>query len=355
MSRVCAVVGAQYGSEGKGVIVHHLADRFGVHVRVGGPNAGHSFSHMGRVWKMRSMPCGWTNKDAWLVIGPGALFNPELLEEEVQAVEQAGFLVRGRLLVDYRAGVIEDADRRQAMLAEARHRYGSTQEGVGVARHRKLDRDPHTFRRALDLKAALNFQVADTIMFLRSIVSTHDVLLEGTQGCHLSLTTGPWPFVTNQDTNVAQLCSDAGVAPGRMTDVVLVARTFPIRVGGNSGPMAGREISWPEISARFKDGRKVEEHTTVTGRVRRVCEWSDSLLHEAVWLNKPTALALMFVDYWFPEVEGKRDLIDLPVHVVARIATIATNFGVPVEFVGTGGEDFAVIETGEAYGNRLDV
>ena len=61
MNKVLAVIGAQYGSEGKGVIVHHLADRYDVHVRVGGPNAGHTIKHDGYVYKMRSIPCGWTN------------------------------------------------------------------------------------------------------------------------------------------------------------------------------------------------------------------------------------------------------------------------------------------------------
>ena len=70
---ILAVVGAQYGSEGKGVIVNYLANRYHVHVRTGGPNAGHSFIHKGRIWKMQVIPCGWTNPEAILVLGRGML------------------------------------------------------------------------------------------------------------------------------------------------------------------------------------------------------------------------------------------------------------------------------------------
>src|SRR5690606_3570968 len=86
---VLAVVGAQYGSEGKGVIVNHIANRYQVHVRVGGPNAGHSFVHKGRVWKMQVIPCGWTNPDAILVLGRGMLVNPETLALELRELGRA--------------------------------------------------------------------------------------------------------------------------------------------------------------------------------------------------------------------------------------------------------------------------
>src|SRR5207302_1541674 len=110
-NRCLAVIGAQYGSEGKGVIVHHLAHDFQVHVRVGGPNAGHTFFHEGKYFKMRSLPCGWVNPDAALVIGAGAIIDPQVLMHEIALIEDAGYSVRERLFIDPSAWCIVEEDR----------------------------------------------------------------------------------------------------------------------------------------------------------------------------------------------------------------------------------------------------
>src|SRR5690606_22186217 len=104
---VLAVVGAQYGSEGKGVIVNHIANRYQVHVRVGGPNAGHSFVHKGRIWMLQVVPCRWTNPDAIRVLGRGMLANPEPLARELREIEQVDPTIHDRLLIDGQAGVLD--------------------------------------------------------------------------------------------------------------------------------------------------------------------------------------------------------------------------------------------------------
>jgi adenylosuccinate synthase len=124
-------------------------------------------------------------------------------------------------------------------------------------------------------------------------------LLEGTQGTSLSVHHGPYPFVTSRDTTVAGCLADAGIATSRVRKIVLVCRTFPIRVGGPSGPMA-LEISYEELAARSKipiEELKTTEKTTTTKRQRRLAEFDWEQLRRSVLLNGPTDIALTFVDY----------------------------------------------------------
>ena len=81
--KMCALVGGQYGSEGKGAIARHVADRYSVHVRVGSPNAGHTIYWRSAKHVMQSIPCGWINPEARIVIGRGALLNMRLLMNEL--------------------------------------------------------------------------------------------------------------------------------------------------------------------------------------------------------------------------------------------------------------------------------
>ena len=129
------------------------------------------------------------------------------------------------------------------------------------------------------------------------------ILIEGTQGCGLSLVHGPWPMCTSHDTNAAQMLADIGLSPMLVTDIILVVRANPIRVAGNSGPL-NNEITFEQLSERL--GKEVREYTTVTKKLRRIGEWDQSLFINSVYINRPTQLALMFVDYISTEDEGKK-------------------------------------------------
>lgn len=122
-------------------------------------------------------------------------------------------------------------------------------------------------------------------------------MLEGTQGSGLSLHHGPYPSVTSRDTNVAGCLAEAGIAPARVRKVVMVVRTYPIRVGGTSGPMTS-ELSWEEIERRSGlIGLAQRELTSKTKKLRRVGEPEWDLLRRAALLNAPTDIALTFADY----------------------------------------------------------
>ena len=106
--KLCVMVGGQYGSEGKGAIARHLADRYDVHVRVGSPNAGHTFYWNGAKHVMQSIPCGWINERAKIVIGRGALLNHKALMRELVHVMQWYPDFLERLYIDANAGVLDE-------------------------------------------------------------------------------------------------------------------------------------------------------------------------------------------------------------------------------------------------------
>lgn len=341
---VTLVVGAQYGSEGKGNLVHHLADRYDHHVRVGGPNAGHSFQHEATTFKMQSLPCGWTNKNARLYIGAGAVCSPDqLLKEMVLVNSRKGYDPTLRTFVDFRATILDPIHHQMegGVNGEIHQRIGSTGEGVGAARVAHLQRDPLRSRRAQDVDDLRPF-LMDTVAALNAAVDRGDrILVEGTQGSALSITHGPWPHVTTSDPNASGIMADCGFAPSIDVETILVARTYPIRVAGASGPMAN-ELSWDIMSERI--GREVEERTTVTRKVRRVGEWDDSLFEHAVTLNRPQAVCVNFIDYLSPEDTGKTDFSTLSSRTLRFIEGIEVMASAPVMWVGTGGPSWAIAE-----------
>lgn len=305
--KTCVLVGGQYGSEGKGAIARHVADCYDVHVRVGSPNAGHTIYWRGEKHVMQSIPCGWINPTARIVIGRGALLNMRLLMNELVHVLQYYPDFLERLYIDECAGILDERFHEQegGVDGEMHRRIGSTGEGVGPARIARLERDPERFRLFRDVAADYGLErccVDDTpamIAFWQD--EGLEVLIEGTQGSGLSLLHSHWPYCTSVDTNASGIAAEVGIAPSRITDVLMVCRTFPIRVAGNSGPMEN-EISWRNLSKRL--GRRVEERTTVTKKVRRVAEWDDELFRTSWLLNEPTEVALTFCDYVDPQLAG---------------------------------------------------
>lgn len=349
-----AIVGGQWGSEGKGVVAHALAHHFDAAVRVGGPNAGHSFYEGDARHVMRGVPCAWVNDTCELVIGAGAVVDPDLLREELDALPGV------HITVDRTAAIVTHDDAKHEADTGLWEAIGSTTEGVGAARRRKMNRRreiPHVL--AGDLPARdwhpRAHLVDDTAEYLsRLIKAGGDVMLEGTQGSGLSLIHGTeWPFMTSADTNAGGLCADTGVAPAHLEHTFLVARTLPIRVAGNSGPM-GEELDWADLMAYA--GVQKPEKTTVTKRVRRISRWYDPVFTKAVAVNQPCGVFLMFADYLVPDAAGTTDVDELmdrastvnPLGDLRALADkIETKYNVPILAYGTGGDRWALAWNGE--------
>lgn len=310
--KLTVLVGGQYGSEGKGGIAAHVANEYDVHVRVGSHNAGHTFYWHGIKHVMQSIPCGWINPNAKIVIGRGALINMKQFMKELVHILQFYPDFLGRLYIDPETGVLSDKFHEQegGIHGEMHKRIGSTGEGVGPARVARINRDPEQFQQFKDIAHKYNLEgcmFADTPELIANWQDTgENVLIEGTQGSALSLLHSYWPYCTSIDTNAAGIISEVGIAPSRVTNVLMVMRTYPIRVAGNSGPMKN-EITWEELSNRLGKNM-VPEKTTVTKKVRRIAEWDDELFNQSCLLNAPTEIALTFADYLDPILAGAVDM-----------------------------------------------
>ena len=306
--KLTVLVGGQYGSEGKGAIAAYIANEYNVHVRVGSPNAGHTIYWNGQKHVMQSIPCGWINPNADIVIGRGALLNMKQFMKELVHIMQFYPNFLDRLFIDPEAGILDERFHQEegGTEGEMHKRIGSTGEGVGPARIARLTRDPQQFRQFKDIAEEYGLEKCICDNTPAKLANAQDeginILIEGTQGSALSLLHSHWPYCTSVDTNAAGIIAEVGIAPSRVTDVLLVCRTYPIRVAGNSGPMKN-EISWDELSERLGQAI-VPEKTTVTKKVRRIAEWDDDLFEQSCILNAPTEVALTFADYVDPKIYG---------------------------------------------------
>ena len=308
--KLTVLVGGQYGSEGKGAIAAHIADRYRCHIRVGSPNAGHTIYWRGEKHVMQSIPCGWINPDAVIIIGRGALLNMKQFMKELVHILTYYPNFLDRLIIDPEAGILDEKFHIEegGTEGEMHRRIGSTGEGVGPARIARLKRDKAEFRQFKDIAAEYGLEkcmiknTPEHIAYLQD--SGVNILIEGTQGSALSLLHSHYPYCTSIDTNAAGIISEVGIAPSRVTDVLMVCRTYPIRVAGNSGPMKN-EITWDQLNDEItrKGGNAINpEKTTVTKKVRRIAEWDDELFNQSCILNAPTQIALTFVDYVDPSL-----------------------------------------------------
>lgn len=306
--KLAVLVGGQYGSEGKGAVVAHTANDYNVHVRVGSPNAGHTIYWNGEKHIMQSIPCGWINPNAKIVIGRGALINIEQFMKELYHILRYYPDFMSRLYIDAEAGILDEKfhEAEGGTEGEMHRRIGSTGEGVGPARVARINRDLNEFRQFKHVAEELDLVMCMVENTPRMIADMQDngenILIEGTQGSGLSLLHSHYPYCTSIDTNAAGIISEVGIAPARVTDVILVLRTYPIRVAGNSGPMKN-EITWNELSSRIGIDLTPEK-TTVTKKVRRIAEWDDDLFYQSCILNEPTQFALTFADYIDPKLYG---------------------------------------------------
>lgn len=352
--KLCVLVGGQYGSEGKGAIVAHIADEYDVHVRVGSPNAGHTIYWRGAKHVMQSIPCGWINPRADIVIGRGALLNMKQFMKELVHILQYYPDFLNRLHIDAEAGILDEKfhEMEGGTHGEMHRRIGSTGEGVGPARVARINRDPKEFRQFKDVAEEYGLSVCLMENTPKCLAKAQDqganILIEGTQGSGLSLLHSHWPYCTSIDTNAAGIISEVGIAPSRVTDVLMVCRTYPIRVAGNSGPMEN-EISWDELNARIvgMDGEAVNpEKTTVTHKVRRIAEWDDKLFQQSCMLNAPTELAITFADYIDPSLYGCTNpkVVKSSLRLVEFLHEHMPDWGNRIGYIGTGPDTVVTIK-----------
>jgi len=332
---VDVIVGGQYGSEGKGHIASYIAKEYAILVRVGGPNAGHKVFVSPAPYTHHQLPSGTLRSDAKLVIAPGSVLNAEALMREIAECK----VEADRLSIDPHAMIISQKDiRGEAGLTS---RISSTGQGVGLATARRITDRGNTVVLARDVKELAPY-VRDTWVILEEAYSRGNrILVEGTQGAGLSLYHGEYPFVTSRDTTASGCLSEAGISPARVRRVVMVCRTYPIRVqnppGGTSGPLS-QPISWAVVSKRSNIDvgqiRKAEK-TSTTNRKRRVGEFDWVQLRRAAALNGPTDIALTFADYHHRSNEDARRYEQLWPDTIRFIEEIERVGSAPVSLIST--------------------
>lgn len=336
------VVGGQFGSEGKGAIVAHLArkKRKGVVptvVRVGGHNAGHTaFDDAGVPWALRTVPVGAV-VGARCVVARGSEVDERVLNDELVALAAGGHDIRGRFFVDSQATAMGADEITAELTAGIVGRIGSTGKGVGAARASRIMRTAKLYDGV--------FATDTTAMLLRQLeAGTAHIIIEGVQGYGLGLHAGFYPTCTSCDCTAIDALAAIGISPWGVAaldgppTVFVVLRTHPIRVAGPSGPLFD-ETSWEALGVQ-SGGYIKPEKTTVTKKIRRVGGWDAKLAHRAIVANggpaPNVAIALTFLDYIFPELSGKVDPSCLTPPMLAFIKKIETDAGVPVVLVGTG-------------------
>ena len=342
---VDVIVGGQYGSEGKGQIAAFLSGEYDLLIRVGGPNAGHTVFELPKPYTHHQLPSGTRrNENARLLIGPGAVLDVDKLLGEIADCK----VDVDRLSIDGAAMIIskEDIWNETGLVSG----IGSTGQGAGAAMSRRiLGRNPDT-KLARDVPELTPFKCSAAEVIRETLANNGRICLEGTQGTGLSLYHGNYPYVTSRDTTVSGCLAEAGIPPGNVRRVVMVCRTYPIRVqnpsGGTSGPMS-EEISLKVIADR--SGIELEElerteRTSTTDRERRIGEFDWELLRQASQLNRPTDIALTFTDYLTITNRSAKRFEQLHPDTINFIEEIERVSSARVSLVGTGFNHRSIID-----------
>jgi adenylosuccinate synthase len=325
-----AVLGAQWGDEGKGKIVDLLTPNFSIVARYqGGHNAGHTVYANGRKFVLRLLPSGILHPAITCIIGNGVVVDPGALFAEIDELAQAGIEIGDRLLISDKAHLILPYHRDLDLLSEARRgerRIGTTSRGIGPAYEDKIGRrgirvgdlaNPAALAEAvqhnvdarnrlidesrMDAKEVLDMLgrawqrmspwVTDVSLFLaRARGKGRAIMFEGAQGTLLDIDHGTYPYVTSSNATIGGVCTGLGIGPKAIDMVLGVAKAYTTRVG--EGPLP-TELTGP-IGDRLRETGR--EFGAVTGRPRR-CGWYDAVaVRYAVRVNGLDALALTKLD-----------------------------------------------------------
>ena len=324
------VVDGFFGDTGKGKIVSFLSltDKPSIVTRTGGPNAGHSIEYLGKKYKLRIIPSGFVYEKAKLLIAPGALVNPEIFFKEMEETK-----TKGRVWLDGHTGVIESehikAEKKSDHLMD---KIGSTGSGCGAA---QADRVYRKLKLAKDFPEFKDHLIDVPLDIADALDKGEEVIIEGTQGTYLSLYHGSYPWCTSKDVTASGVCSEVGIGPTKIDDVILVLKSYVTRVGG--GPLEG------ELPTEEAIKRGWAEIATVTGRVRRAAPFNYDLAKRAVMLNGATQIALTKIDILYPECFGVAKYEQLSDNAKKFIKNIEEKLMIPVTLIGTGPETLHTI------------
>ncbi len=312
---VTAVIGMQWGDEGKGKIVDVIGEEADIVARCqGGGNAGHTVVIGEEIFKLHLIPSGILRKDAVAVIGNGVVIDPGKINAEIEGLNEKGIVTAGRLFISDRAHIVFPFHKILDGLKESARgagNLGTTKQGIGPTYSDKASRcgirghhlqDPEEFltvlkTRIADVNKYITFMggeelneaeviaevvpavdklrpyITDTIAYLqKALKEEKKILLEGAQGAMLDIDFGTYPFVTSSNTTTGGCSTGSGIPPWQIKEVHGVIKAFTTRVGTGPFPTELEGEAKTKLGGTGKN--HWDEFGTTTGRPRR-CGWLD--------------------------------------------------------------------------------
>jgi adenylosuccinate synthase len=331
---VLAVVGTQWGDEGKGKIVDLLARDADMVVRYqGGSNAGHTVVKGKDTYVFHLIPSGILYRGTACVIGNGVVIDPAALITEMDELRTKGIRIDKCLYISQAAHVIMPYHKAIDKASETQkggRLIGTTGRGIGPAYVDKMARigirmgdllNPHYFRQKLEdnmaetnalleavyhisgFEAEKIFQeylgyaerlaglIIDTgILVNKAVMKGDTILLEGAQGTHLDVDHGTYPYVTSSSAAAGGACTGTGIGPTAIDSVLGIAKAYTTRVGSGPFPTELKDDVGSKLQAQGS------EFGATTGRARR-CGWYDAVMvRYAVRVNALSSLAVTKLD-----------------------------------------------------------
>jgi len=399
MSKSVAILGAQWGDEGKGKIVDLLTEKCDAVVRFqGGHNAGHTLVVDNKTTILHLVPSGILHDSVKCIIGNGVVLSLDALTSELEILEKNHVHIDGRLLISDSCPLIlpvHIALDQAREIKKGNEKIGTTGRGIGPAYEDKVSRrglrlgdlsnpevslnkleellDYHNFilknyyktntfdankmhERLLMQYELYREHVIDVPEYVEKLfLNNKKVVFEGAQGTLLDIDHGTYPFVTSSNTTVGGIFTGSGISPKKLDYVLAIVKAYTTRVG--SGPF---------MTELFDDKGKIlsvkgHEVGATTGRQRR-CGWLDLVsLKRSIIINGFTGICLtkldvldsfekiqVCVDYkdnkpvykeydgWLKSISGINNYEDLPENAKIYIKVIEDFLNVPIDIVSNG-------------------
>jgi len=330
---ISAIVGAQWGDEGKGRVVDYLATKADLCIRFqGGDNAGHTVINDKGKFALHIIPSGIFNPDTTNIVGAGTVVNFDTMTVELESIRKAG-VDGNNLFIDKRAHLIMPfhctLDGAEEASKAKNWKIGTTKKGIGPTYSDKAARsgiravdilDEERLTKRLNMllprknrelayfglpevtleemlnvcrkwKEVYGSKIIDSVPIIRDAYENNkNILLEGQLGIMRDLDWGIYPYTTSSNPTAGGTCSGAGIAPNRIDEIIGVVKAYSTSVGGG-----------PFMTELFdEDGDKLRaighEYGATTGRPRR-CGWFDAVAADySCWINGFTDIAITKLD-----------------------------------------------------------
>ena len=399
MNKSVAILGAQWGDEGKGKIVDLLTEKCDAVVRFqGGHNAGHTLVVDNKTTILHLVPSGILHESVKCIIGNGVVLSLDALTSEIEILEKNHVHIDGRLLISDNCPLIlpvHIALDQAREIKKGNEKIGTTGRGIGPAYEDKISRrglrlgdlsnqssslykieellDYHNFvlkhyyeTSAFDTiemheKLLMQYEVykkyiIDVPAYIENLFENNKkVVFEGAQGTLLDIDHGTYPFVTSSNTTVGGIFTGSGVAPKKLDYILAIVKAYTTRVGAG-----------PFMTELFDDNGKIlsergHEVGATTGRERR-CGWLDLVsLKRSIIINGFTGICLTKLDVldtfkeiqvcvnykdnkpiykkykgWEQSIKDVKEFEDLPENAKIYIHDIEEFLDVPIDIVSNG-------------------